>query len=383
MTGASTRRVFVATGLCVSALLGLAAISASAQRSAGKTLDIYVVDVEGGNATLFVSPSGESLLIDTGNSGAAAPRDAGRIMAAALDAGLTRIDHLVTTHWHGDHVGGLAELATRIPIRHFIDHGANVQPAPSIDEFLRDAYPKLYEKGTHTVAKPGDRIAIAGLDDVRVVSSAGQVLTTPLPGAGKANPYCAAFKPTINSAEDAQSVGTYIRFGRFRALHPGDLPTTKEFELMCPNSRIDAVDVLLGLHHGQDTSNSDVLIHAIRPRVAIVNNGTRKGGWPVVMKTLFSSPGLEDVWQIHFSLLGGQEYTVPGMFIANGVDDQPAAMPIAPAPLPTGPNAPPPPAHEGSAYWIKVAARADGAFTVTNARNGFSKTYEPGPRERR
>src|SRR6476661_1517697 len=144
------------------------------QGGARKTLDIYVVDVEGGNATLFVSPSGESLLIDTGNAGAAAPRDAGRIMAAARDAGLTRIDHLITTHWHGDHVGGLAELATRIPIRHFIDHGANVQPAPGIDEFLKDGYPRLYEKGTHTVAKPGDRIAIAGLDDVRVVSSAGQ-----------------------------------------------------------------------------------------------------------------------------------------------------------------------------------------------------------------
>jgi beta-lactamase superfamily II metal-dependent hydrolase len=382
MTPAVSRRFFVPIGLCVCALLALAALSASAQGSAGKTLNIYVVDVEGGNATLFVSPSGESLLIDTGNAGAAAPRDAGRIMAAAHDAGITRIDHLITTHWHGDHVGGLAELATRIPIRHFIDHGANVQPAPGIDEFLKDGYPRLYEKGTHTIVKPGDRIAVAGLD-VLVVSSAGQVLTTALPGAGKANPYCAAFKPTINSAEDAQSVGTYIRFGRFRALHPGDLPTTKEFELMCPNSRIDAVDVLLGLHHGQDTSNSEVLVHAIRPRVAIVNNGTRKGGWPVVMKTIFSSPGLEDVWQIHFSLLGGQEYTVPGMFIANAVDDQPAAMPIAPAPLPAGADAPPPPAHEGPAYWIKVAARADGVFTVTNARNGFSKTYEPGPRDRR
>jgi hypothetical protein len=209
------------------------------------------------------------------------------------------------------------------------------------------------------------------------------VLTTPLPGAGKPNPYCAAFKPTGNSAEDAQSVGTYVRFGQFRALHPGDLPTTKEFELMCPNSRIDPVDVLLGLHHGQDTSNSEVLVHAIRPRVAIMNNGTRKGGWPVVMKTLFSSPGLEDVWQIHFSLLGGQEYTVAGMFIANGVDDQPAAMPIAPAPLPAGANAPPPPAHDGQAYWIKVSARDDGSFTVTNARNGFSKTYEPRSRDRR
>jgi competence protein ComEC len=360
---------------CAIALLAGPAIPASGQARRTQTLDIYVVDVEGGNATLFVSPSGESLLIDTGNAGSAAPRDAGRIMAAARDAGITRIDHLITTHWHGDHVGGLGELATRIPIRHFIDHGPNVQPGPGIDEFLRDAYPKLYEKGTHTVAKPGDRIAVAGLD-VFIVSSAGQVLARPLPGAGKPNPYCAAFKPTGNSAEDAQSVGTYVRFGRFRALHPGDLPTTKEFELMCPNSRVDQVDVLLGLHHGQDTSNSEVLVHAVRPRAAIMNNGTRKGGWPVVMKTLFSSPGLEDVWQMHFSLLGGQEYTVPGMFIANVADDQPAAMPIAPAPLPSGANAPPPPAHEGQAYWIKVSARSDGTFTVTNSRNGFSKTYE-------
>jgi competence protein ComEC len=360
----------------------LLAVSAIGQRRSAQTLDIYVVDVEGGNATLFVSPSGESMLIDAGNGGAAAPRDAGRIMAAAQDAGVTRIDHLIITHWHGDHVGGLAELATRIPIRHFIDHGANVQPGPGIDEFLRDGYPALYAKGTHIVAKPGDRLAVAGLD-VRVVSSAGQVLSAPLPGAGMPNPYCATFKPTGNSAEDAQSVGTLITFGRFRALHPGDLPTVKEFELMCPNARIDTVDVLLGLHHGQDTSNSEVLVHAIRPRVVVMNNGTRKGGWPVVMKTLFTSPGLEDVWQLHFSLLGGQEYTVPGMFIANGIDAQPASMPIAPAPLPTGADAPPPPAHDGAAYWIKVSARDDGTFTVTNARNRFSKTYEAKPRERR
>jgi len=161
-------------------LLSLLAALAAAQVRTGKTLNIYVVDVEGGNATLFVAPSGESLLIDTGNGGAAAPRDAGRIVAAARDAGVTRIDHLVTTHWHGDHVGGLAEFATRMPIRHFIDHGPNVQPGPGIDEFLRDAYPKLYANGTHTVARPGDSIAMAGLD-VRVVSSAGQVLATPLP----------------------------------------------------------------------------------------------------------------------------------------------------------------------------------------------------------
>src|SRR3954465_8149615 len=135
----------------IALLLAVDAIFAAGQGRTGKTLDIYVVDVEGGNATLFVSPSGESLLIDTGNAGAAAPRDVGRIMAAARDARGTRIDPLVTTHWHGDHAGGLAELASRIPVRHFIDHGPNVQAAPGIDEFLKDAYPKLYEKGTHTI----------------------------------------------------------------------------------------------------------------------------------------------------------------------------------------------------------------------------------------
>ena len=121
----------------------------AAQTPAVKTLDIYVVDVEGGNATLLVTPSRESLLIDSGNAGAGAARDAARIVAAATDAGLTQIDHLITTHWHGDHFGGMSELAARIPIKHFIDHGANVQPGVAADEFLTSVYPALYAKGTH------------------------------------------------------------------------------------------------------------------------------------------------------------------------------------------------------------------------------------------
>src|SRR6516165_10718126 len=126
--------------------------SATAQTRA--TLDIYVIDVEGGNATLFVAPSGESLLIDTGNVAPdAAIRDAERIMAATKDARLSQIDNLITTHWHGDHYGGMAELAKRIPVRHFIDHGPNVQPAPAVDEFLAKVYPQLYANAKHTVAK--------------------------------------------------------------------------------------------------------------------------------------------------------------------------------------------------------------------------------------
>src|SRR5579864_4799176 len=139
----------------ISALL-LSVASAAAQP--GTTLDIYVVDVEGGNATLFVTPSGESVLIDTGNA-IGAVRDAGRIMDAVRDAGLTQIDHLILTHYHADHFGGMEELSKRIPIREFIDHGPNVQPGAGAD-WERDIYPKLYGQAKHTIAKPGDRIAL-------------------------------------------------------------------------------------------------------------------------------------------------------------------------------------------------------------------------------
>ena len=350
------------------------AVSVSAQAPT-RTLDIYVVDVEGGNATLVVSPSGQSLLIDTGNGGMGAQRDAGRILEAARDAGVTQIDHLIVTHWHGDHYGGLAELASKIPIRHFIDHGPAGQRNEATDTFLNTTYPRLYAGAKHTVAKPGDTIPVPGLD-VRVVTSAGELIRTPLAGAGGPNRLCGSPVQANAIPDDPESVGTYIGFGRFRALHLGDLTSDKEFELVCPTNRIGTIDVLLGLHHGQDTSNSEPFVHAVRPRTAIMNNGTRKGGWPAVMKTLHSSPGFEDLWQMHFSLLSGQEYTVPGLFIANGIDEQPAAMPIAPMPLPQpGPNAPPAPVHGGPAYWIKVSAEPGGTFTVTNSRNGFSKVY--------
>ena len=359
--------------LAVFAVLSAAVV---AQTRASKTLDIYVVDVEGGNATLFVSPSGESLLMDTGNGGAAATRDADRIMAAVKDAGLSKIDHLITTHWHGDHFGAMAEVARRIPIGHFIDHGASVQSQPASDVFLKDVYPTLYGKAKHTVAKPGDRIAIAGLD-WRIVTSAGEAIKTPLPGAGAANPYCAANKPQDpDPTENAQSVGSVVTFGQFRTVHLGDLTWNKEFDLMCPTNRIGRADVFVVTHHGQPVSNNPVVVHALRSRVAIMNNGTRKGGQPAAMQVLHSAPGLEDLWQVHFSQLSGQEYTVPGMFIANPIDDQPDAMPIAAlTPPQPGSGAPAAPVHNGTAYWIKVSAQADGSFTVTNARNGFSKTY--------
>ena len=356
-------------------VLLLAAVAVVAQ-SARTTLDIYLIDVEGGNATLFVAPSGESLLIDTGNGGQAAARDADRIVAAAKDAGISRLDHLITTHYHGDHFGAMAEVAARLPIGEFIDHGANVQPGPGADAFLQKTYPDLYAKGTHRVVGPGDFLVVRGLT-VQIVTSAGKGTAKAVRGGGQANPYCASYTPQDpDPTENAQSVGTHVTFGNFRTVHLGDLTWNKEHDLMCPNNQLGTVELFVVSHHGQAISNSPQLVHALRPRVAIMNNGTRKGGQPAAMQVLFSSPGLEDLWQLHFSLLSGQEYTVPGAFIANTVDEPATTMPIAPTAAPApGPGAPPPPAHNGAAYWLKVSASRDGSFSVLNSRNNFKKTY--------
>jgi beta-lactamase superfamily II metal-dependent hydrolase len=356
------------------ARLLVAVLLAALVGQARTTLDIYVVDVEGGNAVLFVTPAGESVLIDTGNADGAT-RDAARIMEAASDAGLTQIDHLIITHWHADHFGGLAELAKQIPIREFIDHGPNAQPGAAADQFLANTYPGITKGATHRVARAGDRIPLKGVD-WQIVASAGTVPTSPLSGAGARNPECATFEPADNNAEDPLSVASYITFGKFRTVHLGDLTRNMEFKLMCPVALLPPVQLFLGLHHGQDSSNSPVMTHALHPIAAIMNDGTRKGGQPYTMKSIYTSPGFRDLWQVHFSLLSGQEYTTPGLFIANLVDNQPDTMPIQPiaAPQP-GSGAPPPPAHNGKAYWIKGSARMDGSFTVTNARNGFSKSY--------
>lgn len=361
--------------LAATLVLGLAAASSAQTHPTG--LELYLIDVEGGGATLFISPSGESVLIDTGNGGANAARDAGRIMDAVKDAGVRQIDHLITTHWHGDHYGGLAELSKQIPVRHFYDHGANTQPAEGPDTFLAQTYPAIYANATHTVVTPGDRIPVSGLD-WRIVTAAGAVLERALPGAGKSNPFCAGLTPVAEEGgvENSMSVGSVVTLGKFRLVHLGDLTQKIEMKLMCPNNLIGAADLFVVSHHGQPYSNGRMLVHAIQPRVDLLNNGTRKGGQPDAMNVIFSSPGLEDLWQLHFSLLSGQEYTAPGVFIANGVDDLQQTMPVSPMTAPTpGPGVAPPPAHNGKAYWIKVSARTDGSFTVTNTRNGFSKTY--------
>ncbi len=401
-----------------------------AQSKTTKPLEIWVVDVEGGKAALYVSPTGQTAVIDTGFPGA---RDLDRIMAAIADAGVKQIDYLISTHYHVDHIGNLVELAKRIPVGTFVDHGSTVegpdvpQVAPGADgvpvtkareqiEGFQAAYAELYGKAKHLVVKPGDRVPITGLD-WRIVTSAGHVLKSPpLPGGGKANPYCAGFTPMtgtagLNDPDDAQSVGSVIVLGQFRALDFGDMWRTKELELMCPANPIGTVDLYFASSHGAIASGSLPFVHAIQPRVAIMQNGTRKGGAPEPMQTILSSPGFQDLWQMHWSYNALLEQNSPALYIANvedaatiaGVLTAPprgagpgrgAAAPAQPTPPPASVQTPPPaagapagPAPAGGgrgrgnatghtpAYWLKVSAYPDGTFTITNPRNGFSKTY--------
>jgi competence protein ComEC len=327
------------------------AVAGAALLPAAKNLEIYFIDVEGGQATLFVAPSGESMLADTGWSGNNS-RDANRIAAAAKHAGVKAIDYLLITHFHEDHVGGVAQLAAKLPIRTFVDHGESVEHDQHAKE-LYAAYLEYRAKGAHILAKPGVTIPVKGLD-VKVLTADGDEIESPQPGAGQANPLCAEDKLRApDASENARSVGTLITFGNFRALDLGDLTWNKEHELVCPNNKIGTVDLYIVTHHGMNMSGSSAIVHAIHPRVAIMDNGARKGGTPPAWQAIHTSPGLEDIWQLHYAISGGKDNNAPDTFIANTdeVGDQ--------------------------GNWIQVTVHPDGSFTVNNSRNKYSKTYGP------
>jgi beta-lactamase superfamily II metal-dependent hydrolase len=316
---------------------------------AAKTLDFYFIDVEGGQATLIVSPSKQSLLVDTGWPGLNS-RDADRIKAAAKHAGVKEIDYLLITHYHSDHVGGVPQLVAKMPVKTFIDHGATVEHGGEADR-LYHAYLKARDAGSHLEVKPGDKIPLKGLD-VTVLTAAGASIASPLPGAGQPNPACATVQPKeADPSENAQSVGILIQYGSFRMIDLGDLTWNKENELVCPNNKIGTVDLYLTTHHGLDQSNSPAIVHALHPRVAIMNNGPRKGGSPEAWETVHSSPGLEDLWQVHYAVEGGKDHNVPEAMIANLYEKGDAGD------------------------WLRVSADSNGAITVYNSRNKYEKTY--------
>lgn len=334
------------------ALLGFLLVMPAAWGKAkrAESLQIFFVDVEGGQATLFVTPAGQSLLVDTGWPGFER-RDAKRIAAAAKAAGIKRIDYVVITHYHRDHVGGVPQLEKAIKIGTFVDHGPNLEDSDAARTDYA-AYEKVVAHARHTVVKPGDTIPLEGVE-VRVLTAAGEHIATALAGGGQDNALCAEEpKAPQDTSENARSLGVLVSYGSFRVLDLGDLTRKKELELVCPKNPIGGVDLFVVSHHGLDQSNARALVHAVHPRVAIIDNAARKGGSPEAWQTVHNSPGLQDLWQLHSSVAGGPEHNVAEAFIAN-----------------------PEEGDKDRGYWIKVAAEWDGTFTVVNARNGSAKTY--------
>jgi beta-lactamase superfamily II metal-dependent hydrolase len=396
-TGSKRAYVMQRALVLVAAVLSLIS-SEKSNSQTQKPLTIYYLDMEGGGGTLMVSPSGESLLVDSGNPGL---RDAARVVAAAREAGLKQIDYFVPTHYHADHYGGVTEVVKRIPIRSFVDIGPNPDRLNDATQALFRAYSDARDRGRHIVVRPGDRIPISGIE-VTVVTAGGETLKSALLGAGGVNPLCngdgpprGSFNPGLTDLSgrpvmteqatalgDGASIGLHIRLRNFRAAQFGDLTWNKEHELVCPNNVVGTVDVFQPSAHGMNFSSPKSLVHALRPRVIVVNNGPMKGGSRETMATIKTSPGLEDVWLVHYAVprpgnrsfmefddQGGKEVNPLEQFIAN-VEDA-VVVPFVPR-------------HKDDAAarntftsgdMIRLTAREDGTFFVTNSRTGYTKEY--------
>ncbi len=310
-------------------------------------LRIYFIDVEGGQSTLIVTPAKQSILIDTGFAGA---RDAGRIVEVARGAGIKQIDYVLITHYHEDHVGGVADLLEKFRVGIFVDHGENQEESATTKKNYA-AYVAAIKHNARVVLRPGQGVPLKGVI-LQVLTAAGDHIPDPLPGAGEANIYCDSEKqPPDDGSENARSLGVLISFGKFRFLDLGDLTEKRELELVCPNNLIGAVDLYLATHHGNHPDNPRALVWAVHPRVAVINNGPHKGGNPEAWQIVHDSPDLADLWQLHYAMDSDKQHNVPETLIAN-VDDQ------------------------SDGHYIEVIAGSDGRFSVTNSRNGVEKEYK-------
>ena len=325
-----------------------------------KPLTVYFIDVEGGQSTLFVTPSHQSLLVDTGwpdND----DRDADRILQVAKEAGLDHIDYLLITHFHVDHVGGVPNLVKKIHVDTFIDHGVNRQTTDAATEQGFEKYQAVLAQShaKHILAKPGEEIPLTGLKTT-IVSADGDTIDTALPGTGQPNPYCenCPTRPP-DKTENGRSVGFVMQYGEMRLVDLGDLTWDKEMQLMCPDNKLGQMDVYVVSHHGWYPSSSPAFVDGIAPRVAIMDNGEKKGGSPGSWETIEKSPRLKDLWQLHYSDEGGPEHNVATSYIAN----------VEGASVKGGTDG----------HYIRLLAYPNGKLVVFNSRTSQSKTY-PAPR---
>jgi competence protein ComEC len=334
--------------IAVFALLFAAQTRRADAQAKDQHLLIYSIDVEGGQSTLLVAPQGGSMLIDTGwpgNNG----RDAQRIEAAMKDAGITKIDHVLITHFHNDHVGGVPNLVQNVQVGEFLDHGENREDS-DITRHDYAAYLESIKGKPRRIVHPGDTITIPGLS-VLVLTADGEHIAS-VPGVKPtANPYCASEpKWDLDATENPRSTGVLVQFGKFRFLDLGDLTKAKEIPLVCPVNLIGPVDLYMVDHHGMNLSNAKAFVDAVHPRVAIMDNGAHKAGSPEAWQTVHEGPGLEDLWMLHTGEDSDAAHNSEEPLVANlkgGAD---------------------------GAY-LKVVASADGSFSVMNSRTGQTKNY--------
>ena len=300
-------------------LVALLLFQPARSQTASRTLDIYFIDVEGGAATLIVTPAGESLLIDSGFPG---ERDAGRIAHVALEvAGLKQIDHCIITHWHRDHVGGVPTLAKLIPIKNYYDHGLPQTIAADMQAEFIEAY-KQTTQGKSVTLKPGDWIKLRSPKympplQVRVLAAGGMVLGEQS-NVPQVRPCGADFEAKPEDITDnVNSVGVLLTFGRFKFFDGGDLSWNIENRLVCPKNLIGAVDVYQVDHHGTDASNNPTLVGALKARVAVIDDGPRKGGDARTFATLKSVKETEAIYQLHRNLRTTDKDNTLAGYIAN------------------------------------------------------------------
>lgn len=312
------------------------------------TLSMYFIDVEGGQATLIVTPNRESLLVDAGYG---APRsDVSRIIDAMQDAGIQRIDRLAVTHFHVDHIGGAVDLANRVPIGAIYDHGEIGVPDDDEMRETFDRYRAMRARVPHSQPRVGTRL---GFGDVALtwVSSDTQTVRRRLHSSSSANPACASDIPEAEDPfENPRSTGFLMEFGRFRFLDVGDLTGEPLAALVCPANLIGPLGLFVLPHHGEEDGTYPATLEAFRPRSIIINNGARKGARQDTLDLLHTRAAKTDVWQLHRA-------------IAPDVDNYPDAM-IANLDTSTG-------------HWIKAVGARDGSFSVTNGRTGETRSYLP------
>lgn len=318
-------------------------------RSAG-TLDIYWIDVEGGASTLVVTPQGESVLMDAGY-GDFDNRDSIRIERVTREAGLKQIDYMLTSHFHVDHVGGLAALARRVKIASFIDHGESVERGTAAGAALWQQYLGIAGE-RRRIAKPGERLPLAGVD-LTIVVSDGKVLAQPVSG-GRPNPLCDTFTAQpADLGENAKSLGYLLSAGTFQFVNLGDISWNVQHQLACPINLLGDVDLFQATHHGVRDDVLPQQMWAMAPRVTVMNNGPAKGAGPAAVEAVLRSPAHGDLWSLHRAVGNDAAHNAPEMLTAN-----------------LGPT-------EGcQGAWIRARVQADGSYTLTNSRNGFSKTYQ-------